>query len=45
MRKIITLTMIKNESDIVEVFVRYTMNFAKKMIFIDSKPITSGCHI
>ena len=36
MRKIITLTMIKNESDIVEVFVRYTMNFAKKMIFIDN---------
>ena len=36
MKKIITLTMIKNESDIVETFVRYTMNFASKMIFIDN---------
>lgn len=36
MKKIITLTMIKNEADIVETFVRYTMNFAYRMIFIDN---------
>lgn len=36
MKKIITLSMIKNEADIVETFVRYTMNFASKMVFIDN---------
>lgn len=33
---IITMTMVKNEADIVETFVRYTMNFASKMVFIDN---------
>lgn len=36
MKKIVTLSMIKNEADIVETFVRYTMNFASKMFFIDN---------
>lgn len=36
MKKIVTLSMIKNEADIVETFVRYTMNFAVKMFFIDN---------
>lgn len=36
MKKIITLSMIKNEADIVETFVRYTMNYASKMVFIDN---------
>ena len=36
MKKIITLSMIKNEADILETFVRYTMNYAYKMIFIDN---------
>lgn len=30
------MTMVKNEADIIEVFVRYTMSFAEKMIFIDN---------
>lgn len=36
MNKIFTLSMIKNEADIVETFVRYTMNFASKMFFVDN---------
>lgn len=36
MKKIFTVSMIKNEADIVETFVRYTMNFAIKMFFIDN---------
>lgn len=36
MSKILTLTMIKNEADIIETFVRYTMQFAEKMFFIDN---------
>ncbi len=36
MSKILTLTMIKNEADIIETFVRYTMQFAQKMFFIDN---------
>ena len=31
--------MVKNEADIIEIFVRYTMSFARKMIFIDN-----GCN-
>ena len=45
MKKIITLTMIKNESDIVETFVRYTMNFASKMIFIDNGCVDGSIEI
>ena len=36
MKKMITLTMIKNEADIVETFVRYTMNYAYKMVIVDN---------
>lgn len=36
MKKIITLSMIKNEADIIETFVRYTMGFAYKMVIIDN---------
>lgn len=36
MKKIITLSMIKNEADILETFVRYTMNYASKMVFVDN---------
>lgn len=36
MKRIITLSMIKNEADIVETFVRFTLNFASKMVFIDN---------
>ncbi len=36
MKKIITLSMVKNEADIIETFVRYTINFADKMVIIDN---------
>ncbi len=45
MKKIITVTMIKNEADIVESFVRYTMNFASKMIFIDNGCVDGSAEI
>ncbi len=35
-KKILTMTMVKNEADIIEIFVRYTLSFAEKMVFIDN---------
>lgn len=35
-KKIVTITMVKNEADIIEYFIRYTLNFADEMIFIDN---------
>lgn len=35
-KRIVTMTMVKNEADIIETFVRYTMSFAEKMVFIDN---------
>ena len=36
MKKIVSFTMVKNEADIVEYFVRYTANFASTLVFIDN---------
>lgn len=36
MYKFMSISMIKNEADIIESFVRYNMNFLYKMIFIDN---------
>lgn len=35
-KRIVTITMIKNEADIVETFIRHTSAFATEMVFIDN---------
>lgn len=36
MKKLISLTMVKNEASVIESFIRYNMNFIDKMIIIDN---------
>lgn len=36
MKKIVTITMVKDEEDIIEVFARYTLKYAYKMVVIDN---------
>ena len=36
MRKIISITMVNNESEIIESFIRYNYNFLDEMVIIDN---------